>query len=197
MAAAGLVLAGLVATIAMAQSGRGRGTSDPPGTLTSAMPIDVSHTELEQIIKVAENNPLKSADVGNMVVFIWYETRKPGQQAPPGEAELHSNITELYYILHGSATLRTGGRLLSPHKRDLATVLPGTADIPRFPIPTFVGRSDGGTSRRMSVGDMVLMPPNTIHAWESIGSEGVGYLNLRLDPMKMLRAGYTHPLLVK
>jgi hypothetical protein len=39
--------------------------------------------------------------------------------------------------------------------------------------------------------------PSLVHAWESIGSEGLGYLNLRIDPMKMLRGGYTHPLLVK
>src|SRR5262245_60467204 len=81
-------------------------------TITSAAAVDVTHAQVEQFIKLAENNPMKSADTGNMVSFIWFEYRKPGQAEQGGQ--VHSSLTEMYYIVHGSATIRTGGVLRDP-----------------------------------------------------------------------------------
>jgi hypothetical protein len=184
------VLGVILAVVGLAQ------TPSPPAVLTSADAVDVSHAEVQQFIKRGENNPMKSMDAGSHVAFVWYEHRKAGSGGGEGTM-MHSNITEIYYVVHGSATLRTGGRLLSPIRSDIPGMLPGTKEIPRFPVPTFRGKAEGGVSRKLTVGDIVVMGPNTIHAWESIGPEGLGYLNLRIDPMKMLRGGYTHPLLVK
>lgn len=164
-------------------------------TITSAAAVDVTHAEIERFIKLAENNPMKSAESGSLVAFIWFEYRKPGQAEQGGQ--IHSSLTEIYYIVHGSATFRTGGLMRDPKTVSIKTILPGTPDVDRFSIPTFRGKIEGGVSRQVTVGDVVLMPPNTIHAWEAIGPDGVGYLNLRLDPTKTLRAGYTHPLLAK
>lgn len=164
-------------------------------TITSAAAVDVTHAQVEQFIKLAENNPMKSAESGSLVSFIWFEYRKPGQAEQGGQ--IHSSLTEIYYIVHGSATLHTGGLMRDPKTVSIKTILPGTPDVDRFSIPTFRGTIEGGVSRQVVVGDIILMPPNTIHAWEAIGPNGVGYLNLRFDPTKALRAGYTHPLLAK
>ena len=76
----------------------------------------------------------------------------------------HTLGTELHYITEGAGTLVTGGKILRPEG--------GTATI------------EGGVSRRVKVGDVVLIPENTPHWYKDV--EGVvTYLEVRFNvPMK-------------
>src|SRR5713101_1077161 len=71
--------------------------------------------ELQTMIKAypGGNAEIKSIDAGKHVVDLWLEQRKAGLTTPSGTAGIaHSEITEIYYIVQGTATLVTGGKLI-------------------------------------------------------------------------------------
>jgi quercetin dioxygenase-like cupin family protein len=47
-----------------------------------------------------------------------------------------------------------------------------------------------GISRKVGPGDVVVIPPNTPHWFSEITSDQVVYLVIRVDPHKVLPAGY-------
>ena len=57
---------------------------------------------------------------------------------------------------------------------------------------TVVGPSSGGTKvvggrrRKISAGDVVIVPPNVPHGWSEVSEELV-YLVVRMDPKKVLK----------
>jgi uncharacterized RmlC-like cupin family protein len=76
-------------------------------------------------------------------------------------------------MLEGTATLVTGGTLVDEKS---AGVSPNTRR------PNFNGsRIQGGASRRMVPGDVVIIPGNVPHWWSSLDSD-IRYLILRPDP---------------
>lgn len=86
-----------------------------------------------------------------------------------GGANKHEvNTTEIYYMLKGAATLVTGGTMLPPGP----------------PIPGTSARSpgiEGGVSRRLTEGDVVIIPGHTPHWWSNLESD-IEYLIIRPDP---------------
>jgi mannose-6-phosphate isomerase-like protein (cupin superfamily) len=167
----------------------------PSGTGT----IELTAAEIQTMVKLGVNNPMKSIDAGKHNVVLVMETRKQTSQA--GNGISHAEITEVYLIVAGSAMLRTGGRL-----KDSYTLydggrggplhggpLPGVPGVPRFPSPTLTGTPEGGVTRKVNVGDMIVIPPNTVHTWDSIDSPSLSYITIRVDPEHRLYAGYTHP----
>ena len=87
----------------------------------------------------------------------------------PGGANKHEvNTTEIYYMVEGVATLVTGGTLRPPGP----------------PIPGSSTRSpgiDGGVSRRVTKGDVVIIPGHTPHRWSELETD-IEYLIFRPDP---------------
>ena len=54
------------------------------------------------------------------------------------------------------------------------------------------GKVIGGKSRRLGPGDVVVIPPNTPHWWTEITGDQIVYLVVRMDPRKVLPAGYVN-----
>jgi Cupin domain len=48
----------------------------------------------------------------------------------------------------------------------------------------------GGQARNIGPGDVVIIPPNTPHWFTEITSDQIVYLVVRVDPHKVLPAGY-------
>lgn len=98
----------------------------------------------------------------------------------------HSEITEVYHIISGFATLYTGGTLENPKEyapdHPVVKVLNGPS--------TGGGAILNGLSRKVGPGDVVLIPPNTPHWFSEIDSDQIVYLQIRIDPHKVLPAGY-------
>ena len=69
-------------------------------------------------------------------------------------AAVHEREAELFYVLDGSATMVTGGKL-HDEKRTNAENLTGES-------------IDGGTSRHIGKGDFVMVPENTPHWFSQI-----------------------------
>jgi mannose-6-phosphate isomerase-like protein (cupin superfamily) len=76
--------------------------------------------------------------------------------AAPQAASVHEKEAEIFYVVDGTATLVTGGRLKN-ERRTNADNLTGAG-------------VDGGTSRRVAKGDFILVPENTPHWFTDIDS---------------------------
>jgi mannose-6-phosphate isomerase-like protein (cupin superfamily) len=144
------------------------------------------------------NAEIKSIDAGKHVVDFWLEQRKPGLTSAAGSSGIsHAEITEIYYIVQGTATLVTGGKLIDPKlNEDLPrTEFPGGG---KFLTPTFGGRFEGGTSRKIGPGDVIVIPPGTVHQWASVDSaQMLAYFIARIDPEHKQAAGIVNGALKK
>jgi len=75
-------------------------------------------------------------------------------RASVGNASVHEKEAEAFYVIDGSATMITGGKLVK-ETRTNATNLSGSA-------------IEGGASRTIAKGDFILVPENTPHWFSSI-----------------------------
>jgi mannose-6-phosphate isomerase-like protein (cupin superfamily) len=75
-------------------------------------------------------------------------------RASVGPAAVHETEAEIFYVIDGSATMVTGGKLIS-ETRTNATNLSGTG-------------IEGGDSRTIAKGDFILVPEKTPHTFSSI-----------------------------
>jgi mannose-6-phosphate isomerase-like protein (cupin superfamily) len=79
-----------------------------------------------------------------------------------GVAELHERDTDILYVLEGEARLVTGGRVVGAEQ-----VAPGEVRGPRI---------EGGISRTLSPGEVVVVPSGTPHWFESVPGPFVYYV---------------------
>jgi mannose-6-phosphate isomerase-like protein (cupin superfamily) len=75
-------------------------------------------------------------------------------RASVGPAAVHEKEAEVFYVIDGSATMVTGGKLVN-ETRTNAENLSGTA-------------IEGGTSQPMAKGDFLIVPENTPHWFSQI-----------------------------
>lgn len=163
------IMMALVGASGFAQSPRQ--AVDQPGTLPAG---DVTAAEIEAFIDglpadAISDRPIRGFDVGSHRVTV-YGVFRP--KALAGDAILHETRTsETYYMLEGAGTLVTGGTLA-----DL---------IPPAPAATSTSvrarRIEGGVSRRVGPGDVIVIPGRTPHWWSTLDSD-VRYLIIRSTP---------------
>jgi Cupin len=113
------------------------------------------------------DSPIRAVDVGGYRVGVFAVTRPKDS---PQDAIYHdTNMTEILYILEGSADLITGGTI--PDARP-----------PARPGGNYTGtKIEGGTSRHVVPGDVIITPGRTPHLWANILSD-MSYLVFRPDP---------------
>jgi hypothetical protein len=113
------------------------------------------------------DSPIRAIDVGGYKVGVFAVFRPKDS---PQDAIYHdTNMTEILYILEGSATLITGGTI--PDARP-----------PARPGGNYTGtKIEGGTSRHVAPGDVIITPGRTPHLWANIESD-MSYLVFRPDP---------------
>jgi mannose-6-phosphate isomerase-like protein (cupin superfamily) len=134
---------------------------------------DVTSANIQAFLKALPRDaisdlPIKVADVGGSRVGI-YGVFRP--KLMPGDAIAHETRTaEVYYILDGAGTLVTGGTIV-----DLKPPPDGRRAGPRG------DRINGGVSRRVSPGDIIVIPGRTPHWWSNLEGD-IHYLIVRADP---------------
>ena len=126
---------------------------------------------------------VRSIDVGKVQVGIGMVTRGkllPGVARKGAVAE-HEQVSEVYHVIDGEATLLTGPDLVNPVKRpdDEKTVRvqngPGyNADSIRGPMTT-----------HLKPGDMIVIPAGTGHLFTEI-PDHITYMMVRIDPDKVV-----------
>ena len=80
----------------------------------------------------------------------------------PGQAEVHERDTDILYVLEGTATLVTGGRVA-----DGEEIAPDEIRGPRI---------EGGTKRALAPGQVVVVPNGTPHWFEAVPGPFVYYV---------------------
>jgi len=75
-------------------------------------------------------------------------------RASVGNAAVHEREAEVFYVIDGTATMVTGGKLVK-ETRTNATNLTGSG-------------IEGGDSRKVAKGDFIIVPENTPHWFSSI-----------------------------
>jgi mannose-6-phosphate isomerase-like protein (cupin superfamily) len=126
---------------------------------------------------------VRSIDIGKVQVGIGMVTRGkllPGTARKGAVAE-HEQVSEVYHVIDGEATLLTGPDLVNPVKRpdDEKTVRlqngPGyNADSIR-----------GAMTTHLTPGDMIVIPAGTGHLFTEI-PDHITYMMVRIDPDKVV-----------
>jgi mannose-6-phosphate isomerase-like protein (cupin superfamily) len=112
---------------------------------------------------------IRVVDMGGHKVGV-YGVYRP--KTSKQEAVLHeTKMSELYYMLTGAGTLVTGGTLANPTRQ--------TAGLTGITVRG--DRIEGGVTRRVSPGDIVVIPGRTPHWWSSLEGD-ISYLIVRSDP---------------
>ena len=134
--------------------------------------LDISSDQIQAFLKALPRDrvsdlPIRVTDVGGYKVGV-YGVFRPKESKQ--EVNIHeTKISEVYYILEGSATLVTGGKITNPrHVAPPSTSIRGDA-------------IEGGVSRHVSKGDMIIIPGYLPHWWSRMDSDLV-YLITRPDP---------------
>jgi len=166
---------------ALAQSHTPRGTAvdisndDVKATVQKTASAAVS----DQAIRVVSINGEYNVGVG-----VVHRSRTTAT-ATGGSVE-HSQITEVYHVIEGNATFVTGGTIENAKES-----APDSAVVKVLNGPsTQGGVVSNGVSRKVGPGDVVIIPPNTPHWFSEITSDQIVYLVVRVDPHKVLPAGY-------
>lgn len=172
--------------------------SATPANIKSKIATDVTASQIQAVLKLDKSDKnadrlVKVVDVGPYNVSMNVQHRIK-TQVPDDRGALHTKVTEIYYVLDGSAVLITGGTMMDP-KASVYDPKLITPDGGNSTGPGFGGKvMKPYTSRKVGPGDVVIMPPYTIH-WFSQIDDHINYLAFRVDKDHVLPAGYTHPVL--
>jgi mannose-6-phosphate isomerase-like protein (cupin superfamily) len=158
---------------------RGRATDVSSGEIQALVQKTAAAPVSDQALRVVSINGEYNVGVG-----VVHRAKTAGRDAGGGIE--HSQITEIYHVIEGNATLVTGGTM-----ENLTEVPPDSAVVVVLNGPsTRGGPIQNGVSRKIGPGDVVIIPPNTPHWFSEITSGQIVYLVVRVDPHKILPAGY-------
>jgi mannose-6-phosphate isomerase-like protein (cupin superfamily) len=126
---------------------------------------------------------VRSIDLGKAQIGIGMVTR--GKLVPntkQGEAVAeHEQVSEVYYIIDGAATLLTGSDLVEPRRR------PDTLKTVRLQNgPGYNSKSiNNPLVTQLKAGDVIVIPAGTGH-WFTKIDDHITYMMVRIDPDKVV-----------
>jgi len=149
-----IVAASLVALLVLSTAGAQPPASSAPPAAAAARTM-VSAADVTALIAKAkadrkDNQPIVAQSLLQLAPYnVSLEYR-----ASVGNAAVHETEAELFYVVDGSATLVTGGKL---------------TDEKRTNAENFTGSGiEGGVSRHVAKGDFVMVPEHTAHWFSAI-----------------------------
>jgi predicted esterase len=159
----------------------------PRGTATDVTNDDIQATVKKTASAAVSDQAIRVVGINdeyNVGIGVVHRARTAGRGA--GNGIEHSRITEIYHVIEGQATLVTGGVIENPRESPPESMVVKVLNGPS----TGGGAVQGGVSRKVGPGDVVVIPPNTPHWFSEIASDQIVYLVVRVDPHKILPAGY-------
>jgi len=167
---------------------------EPKPTCNHCSAVYVPKSELDAYNQRAIEHSLvdqqvRSVDIGKVQVGIGSIYRgklghATGEENKVAEAVAeHEQVSEVYYVIDGSATLMTGPDLVDPKPR------PGTLKTVREQNgPGYSATSiKNPVVHELKPGDMIIIPAGTGH-WFTKIDDHIHYVMVRLDPDKILPA---------
>lgn len=88
-----------------------------------------------------------------------------GRRDAAGDAEMHEKAYDIVYITEGEATYVTGGTLRNSKQTGPGEMLGGTIE--------------GGETRVLRKGDVIVVPPGVPHWWKD--TKGVTYMIIKVN----------------
>jgi mannose-6-phosphate isomerase-like protein (cupin superfamily) len=159
-----LVMALAIAAPTMAQTPAGRGAAAPAEAAPPAPPagsagIFKANVDLQAALKraIAATNDMATSPIANTDQYRVNIVHRPKANG----AIAHPGFTELHYIIEGSGTVVTGGKIVRK-----AGAPAGNATI------------EGGETHAVTKGDVVIVPSGSAHMYRVVNSE-ITYLEVR------------------
>ncbi len=88
-----------------------------------------------------------------------------GRRDSGSDAERHEKVYDLVFVTDGEATYVTGGKLVNSKETG--------------PGEMFGGTIEGGVSRQLKKGDLIIVPPGIPHWWKD--TKGVSYMIVKFN----------------
>lgn len=163
----------LFSLFAYAQTGAGQLPA------TDILASEVQATLQQAIATKTTDLPIRTVDADGHNVGVGLVHRPKGTGLAGGV--FHDKVKEVYQVLEGSGTLVTGGTLVNPKRREQSN-----ATVTQINGPGVSGTAiQGGTSRRVSKGDIIIIPAGTPHWFPEI-QESITYTVVRVDPSRVV-----------
>jgi len=127
---------------------------------------------------------VRSIDIGKVQIGIGMVTRlrlQPGQ-ADSGEAVAeHDQVSEVYHVIDGSATLLTGPDLVEPQQRPATMKTVREQNGPGFSAKSIKNPE----THELKAGDVIVIPAGVGH-WFTRIDDHITYVMVRIDPDKIV-----------
>lgn len=138
-------------TLALGGSAASASAQTPPPPTDRTRASVFSAADLAAALaKLSDERPASSVRVFTLAPYhVAVERRLPRPQG----ASLHETQAELFYVIEGSATLLTGGTLVSPTRNGTNLSGPGI---------------EGGVRQKFGKGDFLLVPSGIAHQFVDI-----------------------------
>jgi mannose-6-phosphate isomerase-like protein (cupin superfamily) len=161
---------------------------EPKPTCNHCSATYIPKSELDAYTKRAIENKLvdqqvRSVDIGKSQIGIGMVTRGKldlGSTSGDAVAE-HDQISEVYYVIEGSATFLTGPDLVGAKQR------PSTLKTVREQNGPGYGASSikNPVTHELKAGDVIIIPAGTGH-WFTKIDDHITYVMVRIDPDKVV-----------
>jgi len=176
----------IVATVLLLTAGTVAAQGDVQPTCRNCPSTYVPKDELQAYINraIARNivdQQVRAVDVGRMNVGVAVIYRGRLASPAPNSVAEHHQVSEVYHIIEGVATIATGGELVGAQSR------PADSDSVRL----LNGPGSNAASIRnpvlteLKAGDVIVIPAGTGH-WFTKIDDHITYLMIRLDPDKIV-----------
>ena len=181
--AIGLVLAASVVAALVAQTKIN--PTDPQPTCNMCPGYYIPLSELQAYTKkaIAErlvDQQVRDIEIGKAHIGIGMVHRGKLDGPSPNSVAEHDQVSEVYHIIEGTATLMLGADITNRQRR------PATQQTVReFNGPGNNGSEiRNGVSHNLKAGDVVVIPAGTGHLFTKI-DDHIDYLMVRIDPDKV------------
>jgi mannose-6-phosphate isomerase-like protein (cupin superfamily) len=181
--AAALCLA--ISTAVAAAEGARINPTDPQPTCVMCPGTHIPASELERYTQkaIAEkliDQQVRDIDIGKARIGIGMVHRGRLEKPAPDSVAEHDQISEVYHVISGSATLVLGPDIVNRQRR------PSTMRTVReFNGPGNNGSDvKDGIAYEIKAGDVVVIPAGTGH-WFTKIEDHIDYLMVRIDPDKV------------
>jgi glc operon protein GlcG len=131
----------------------------------SAMPLGLAQAQTQdgQVTYLKSDQVRAAFAKGSPLIEVEdYKIHASRRESQPGLAEIHTRDTDIIYVLQGSATLVTGGK-------SVAAKSTGPEELRGSGI-------EGGESREITVGDVVVVPNGTPHWFRKVNGPLLYYV---------------------